>query len=68
MKRTLAIQILFLAVTIRAAVAIDAPVGLVSRAGDRSIVLHWDKNSESNLGGYRVYRSTTSAGGPFTAV
>ena len=66
MKRTLVFQILFMAVTFRTAVAVEAPRGLVSRTGDRSIVLHWDKNSESNLSGYRVYRSLSS-GGPFVA-
>ena len=66
MKRTLVSQILFLALAYRAATAIEAPTGFVSRTGDRSIVLHWDKNSEPNLSGYRVYRSP-SIGGPFVA-
>ena len=66
MKRTLIFQILFLAVTFHPALAIEAPTGLVSRAGDQSIVLHWDKNTEANLSGYRVYRSITGAGGPFS--
>src|ERR1022692_2878689 len=66
MKRTLIFQILFLAVTFPPALAIEAPTGLVSRAGDQSIVLHWDKNTEANLSGYRVYRSITGAGGPFS--
>ncbi len=47
------------------AVNICPPAGLVSRAGDLSIVLHWDNNTEPNLAGYRVYRSPGS-GGPFT--
>ena len=29
-------------------------------------MLHWDQNTEANLAGYRVYRSTTGAGGPFS--
>lgn len=66
MKRTLVVQILLLAATVHTALAIAPPTGLVSRTGDRSIVLHWDKNSESNLSGYRVYRSLSS-GGPFIA-
>ena len=66
MKRTLVFQILFVAVTFRTAVAIEAPTGVVSRAGDQSIVLHWDRNGESDLAGYRVYRSLSS-GGPFVA-
>jgi hypothetical protein len=45
--------------------AINPPAGLVSRAGDLSIVLHWDKSSDANLSGYRVYRSLTNTG-PFT--
>src|SRR5438874_4738014 len=44
--------------------AINPPTNLVSRAGDQSIVLHWDRNTESNLAGYHVYRSLTN--GPFT--
>ncbi|MBI3853777.1 MAG: Tat pathway signal protein [Verrucomicrobia bacterium] len=66
MKRTLVFLILFLAITFRTAVAIEAPTGFVSRAGDQSIVLHWDRNSESDLAGYRVYRSLSN-GGPFIA-
>ena len=60
------LQTLLLALTVQFAVAIEAPTGLVSRTGDRSVVLHWDKNSEPNLSGYRVYRSLSS-GGPFVA-
>src|SRR5437588_1895561 len=48
------------------AFGIQAPTAVVSRAGDQSIVLHWDRNSEANLAGYRVYRSTTGAGGLFS--
>lgn len=66
MKRTFALQLLLVAVVCRTAVAIEAPTGFVSRAGDLSIVLHWDRNSEGNLAGYRVYRSTSSVG-PFVA-
>jgi hypothetical protein len=66
MKRIPFFQILFLAATFRAALAIEAPTGLVSRTGDRSIVLHWDRNNEPNLSGYRVYRSLSN-GGPFVA-
>jgi hypothetical protein len=66
MKRTLLLQSLLLTGTFQIAVAIEAPTGLVSRAGDQSIVLHWDKNTEANLSGYRVYRSSSS-GGPFIA-
>src|SRR5438128_2363684 len=65
MKRTLLFQILWLGATAHFTLAINAPVGLVSRTGDQSIVLHWDRNTEANLAGYRVYRSL-SDGGPFT--
>src|SRR5260221_5112541 len=68
MKRILVCQILLLAATFQHALAIQAPTGVVSRAGDRSIVLHWDRNTESNLSAYRVYRSTTTCSGPFTLV
>ena len=37
-----------------------APRGLVSRAGDRSVILHWEPSSSSGLSGYRVYRSVAS--------
>ena len=56
----------FLPAAFQIGLAIQAPTGLVSRTGDQSIVLHWDRNTEANLAGYRVYRSTTGAGGPFS--
>lgn len=62
MKRLPIFHILFLAAIFHAAIAIEAPTGLVSRTGDRSIVLHWDKNTEPNLAGYRVYRSLSNDG------
>jgi hypothetical protein len=65
MKRTLILQILLLPAVFQTALAIQAPTGLVSRTGDQSIVLHWDQNTDATLAGYRVYRSTTGAGGPF---
>src|SRR5579859_5021418 len=54
----------FLLATLRMAVAIQSPTGLVSRIGDQSLVLHWDRNSDTGLAGYRVYRASNSAG-PF---
>src|SRR6266436_4560318 len=63
MKQPPVLQILFLAATVPTAFGIQAPTGLVSRTGDQSIVLHWDRNTETNLSGYRVYRSITN--GPF---
>ncbi len=36
---------------------LTAPTGLVQRAGDRSVILHWDPVSSAVLSGYRVYRS-----------
>ncbi|SPE50666.1 conserved hypothetical protein [Verrucomicrobia bacterium] len=52
--------------TLQSVFGIQSPTGLVSRTGDQSIVLHWDPVSDPSLAGYRVYRSTTSNGGPFT--
>ena len=46
--------------------AIQAPTNVVSLTGDQSVVLHWDAVLAANLAGYRVYRSTTGAGGPFS--
>lgn len=43
---------------------IAAPGGLVILSGDRSVVLHWNANSENYLAGYNVYRSL-SHNGPF---
>jgi len=43
------------------------PQQVEAYAGDRSIVLHWARNAESNLLGYAVYRSTAPAG-TFTKV
>jgi hypothetical protein len=41
-----------------------APSGLVTRAGDRSIVLHWDLNPGPAIIGYQIDRAS-SATGPF---
>jgi hypothetical protein len=46
-------------------VAPAAPTGLVATAGDAQVALDWQDNTEGDLAGYNVYRSTTS-GGPFT--
>ena len=45
----------------------SAPSGVKARRGAKSVHLEWSPNSEPDLAGYRVYRSTTS-GGPFTIV
>jgi hypothetical protein len=66
MKRTLILPVLLLPAIFQTVLAIQAPTGLVSRTGDQSIVLHWDRNAEANLAGYRAYRSVTGAGGPFS--
>jgi subtilisin family serine protease len=39
------------------------PTGLGATAGDGSVSLDWNNNGESDLAGYRVYRSTSSGGG-----
>jgi hypothetical protein len=66
MQRTLIIQILLLAATFQTVLAIEAPNGLVVFSGDKSTILHWNPNSETNLSGYKVYRSPNSSG-PFVA-
>jgi hypothetical protein len=40
------------------------PLDVRARAGDRSVVLHWEGIPQVNLGGYHVYRAG-SAEGPF---
>ncbi len=40
---------------------------LVSRSGDKSIVLHWDRTADKNTAGYNVYRAA-SMSGPFSTV
>jgi hypothetical protein len=66
MKRILIFQILLLAAIFQTAFAIQPPTGVVILSGDKSVILHWDPNSDANLAGYKVYRSSTS-GGPFVA-
>jgi serine protease len=44
-----------------------APTGLTVAAGNATVALDWSNNTESDLAGYTVYRST-SAGGPFAAL
>src|SRR5215468_6586217 len=65
MKPMLLFRILLLAAAVQTAFAIQPPTGIVTRTGDLSVVLHWDPNSDANLAGYKVYRSTNSAG-PFS--
>jgi fibronectin type 3 domain-containing protein len=43
------------------------PAGLQARGGSQKITLSWNANVESNLRGYKVFRSGTS-GGPFGKV
>jgi glucuronoarabinoxylan endo-1,4-beta-xylanase len=40
-----------------------APTGLIATGNDGSVSLDWDDNSESDLDGYNIYRSTTSGNG-----
>ena len=49
----------------RLALAIEAPTGLISLAGDQSVILHWNQNTNANLAGYHVYRSVFGFNGPF---
>jgi len=40
-----------------------APTGLTATAGNATVALDWANNTESDLAGYTVLRSTTSGGG-----
>jgi len=64
LKRILFVQFLFLTTAFCTAQVINSPTGLVISSGDRSVILHWDPNTDANLAGYNVYRSLSS-GGPF---
>ena len=44
-----------------------APANLVATAGDQQVSLNWDNNSEPDLAGYNVHRSTGS-GGPYSKI
>jgi hypothetical protein len=44
--------------------ALEPPTGLVSRAGDQSVVLHWERSADPAVNGYNVYRADSEAG-PF---
>jgi len=39
------------------------PTGLAALAGNAIVALDWDDNSEQDLAGYNIYRSTTSGSG-----
>src|ERR1041385_5114604 len=56
---------ILLVASVSSGLAINPPTGVVTRTGDQSVVLHWDRNIEPDLNGYKVYRSTNSSG-PFT--
>jgi hypothetical protein len=62
MRRILFCLVLPLATLAYRSSAVQTPAGLVSRTGDQSIVLHWDKSLEPDVSGYRVYRSLTNGG------
>ncbi|GAF94562.1 unnamed protein product, partial [marine sediment metagenome] len=41
-----------------------APANLVATPGSEEVTLNWDDNTEPDLAGYNVYRSTDSGGSP----
>jgi hypothetical protein len=64
MKRTLSLLSGLLAVALVSR-ALEAPINLVSRTGDTSVVLHWDFPGQPELNGFNVYRAVAKAG-PFS--
>ena len=64
MRRILTIQGISLTVALQTAIAIQSPTALVIASGDKSVILHWDPNTETNLAGYNVLRAQASTG-PF---
>jgi hypothetical protein len=40
----------------------SAPLAVVTRAGDQSVVLHWDRSLDADVAGYNVYRSAATNG------
>src|SRR5215471_20253335 len=68
MKPKFGTALLALAAAVQTAAGIQTPTGFVVATGDTSVVIHWDPNTDVNLSGYRVYRSTTGSGGPFNLV
>src|SRR5258707_5720002 len=60
MRYILAFQLALVGALAGRSAEVQTPVGLVCRAGDQSIVLHWEGNTEPEVSGYRVYRSLTN--------
>ncbi|MGE5315558.1 MAG: glucoamylase family protein [Acidobacteriota bacterium] len=48
--------------TLAALAAPAVPQKPVTRSGDRSVVVHWNQNTDTETTGYRVYRATSIAG------
>src|SRR5882762_8453729 len=66
MRKKVFAQLLCLFASLQLGHAIPPPTGLISVAGDKSVVLHWDRVTDPTLAGYHVYRSTSGANGPFS--
>jgi hypothetical protein len=62
MNRRPILCLLLFAALVQSAAAISTPTNLVTRLGDKSIVLHWDQITDPTLAGYNVYRASDSAG------
>ena len=62
MKSSFLLISVLIEVGLRSVAAVQAPVGLVSQAGDQTVVLHWERNNAPSVNGYHIYHALNSVG------